>query len=384
MRGTDAMAKTPYTEDWNLSVERSLTSDLVGTVSYVGNGSRHLEVNIDINTPLALETHGANTQPANPMPDYGGSAYAGYSGMSDYEALQAKLEKRMSKGYNLLATYTWGKALDDAVTPLGSTGDGNYRQTNLLGIREDYSHASFDVRQRFTFTGLYELPFGTGRAFANQSKLLDEFVGGWSANAVFTAQTGQYFTVSPSGVSTAAGFENGPFTYQVAGEFATGGTQTTEPGNASNCASSVKNHNSWYNPCSYASPWDAGTKTFADGSPNTHYIPKNASDTLPTGDTTPVYVTDPAMIRGYAGGKRDIAVGPGMERVNMSIFKDFRVYREQKLTFRADIFNLFNTPSWAQPSGNNSSSGAEITGTRSLQKDAPDSRFLQLSLKYAF
>jgi hypothetical protein len=69
----------------------------------------------------------------------------------------------------------------------------------------------------------------------------------------------------------------------------------------------------------------------------------------------------------------------------MSIFKDFRIYREQKLNFRADIFNVLNTPALANPNDTNINDNAgQITGTRSLQSHAPDSRFFQLSLKYAF
>ena len=88
---------------------------------------------------------------------------------------------------------------------------------------------------------------------------------------------------------------------------------------------------------------------------------------------------------GYAGGRRDIAVGPGYERVNMSVFKDFTIYHEQKLSFRTDIFNLFNTPTWGQPANmNTSDTGGQITGPRSIQNNSPDARFFQLSLKYAF
>jgi hypothetical protein len=396
MRGTDAKAKTPYTVDWNLAVERGIIKDFVGTASYVGNTSRHLMENIDVNQPLALEAHGANTRPANPMPNQAGSSYTSYNGMSNYHALQTKLEKRMSNGYNLLATYTWGKSLDDAVTPLGSTGDSNFRQENLIPLNKEYSHSSFDVRQRFTFNALYELPFGKGRAYLNQGMLLDEIVGGWSLNALFTAQTGQYFTIGTTGLSTPAGFDHGPFAYQVASEFSTGGT-------GANCASKVKTRANWYNPCAYANPWDAGdpyatisgssnlvtatSKLASSGLPaNSHYIPTSAADPyLPAGDTTPVYVQSSALVMGYAGGKRNIAVGPGLERVNMSIFKNFNVFREQKLTFRTDVFNLFNTPSLGQPStADLSSNGGKITGSRGLQKNSPDSRFFQLSLKYAF
>jgi hypothetical protein len=69
----------------------------------------------------------------------------------------------------------------------------------------------------------------------------------------------------------------------------------------------------------------------------------------------------------------------------MSIFKEFKTFREQNLEFRADIFNLFNSPALANPSNTGiGSNGGQISGTRTLQTNAPDSRFIQLSLKYEF
>jgi hypothetical protein len=69
----------------------------------------------------------------------------------------------------------------------------------------------------------------------------------------------------------------------------------------------------------------------------------------------------------------------------MSLFKDFNVFREQRLTVRADIFNVLNTPSLADPStANTSSSGGTITAPRSFQNLTPDSRFFQFSAKYSF
>ena len=380
LRGTDAAAKTSYTEGWNLSLERSIMRDMTGTISYVGNASHHLIMNIDANAPLALVNPGSSTQAVRPMPDYGGSAYTGFEGMSDYHSLQTKLEKRMSRGFNLLATYTWSHALDTTPTPLGSSGDNsNIRQTNLIPFKYDYSNSPWDIRHRFTFNALWELPVGRGRAYLNNdNKIVDALAGGWSVNPTFVAQTGEHFTIGTSGISTAAGFGSGPNAYQVADEFQAGGS-------GGNCASKVKTRAHWFNPCSYANPWDAGDKTI-NGAPNPHYIPRSAADT-PAGDSTPVYVTDLASVLGYAGGRRNIAAGPGYERVNMSVFKDFSVFREnreQRLTFRADIFNLFNTPSWGTPAGNNSSSGGQITSTRSIQQYSPDARFFQLSLKYAF
>jgi hypothetical protein len=69
----------------------------------------------------------------------------------------------------------------------------------------------------------------------------------------------------------------------------------------------------------------------------------------------------------------------------MSIFKNFKTFREQSLQFRSDIFNLFNTPTLGLPSNTGiGSNGGEITGTRNLQNHAPDSRFFQLALRYNY
>ncbi len=384
LRGSDPTAKTPYTEDFNMSIERGIGNDIAATVSYVGDVSRHMQVFPDPNNPLAFENPNNSLQNVRPLPDFSGTQYTAYAGMSDYHSLQGKLEKRFSRGYNLLATYTWSHSLDDAPTPLGTTGDGGFRESNLIPIAMDYSSSGFDTRQRFTFNALYQLPFGKGQAYANQSRLADEIIGGWSANATFVAQTGNPFSTTPtSGFKTANnnGSIGQAYAVKTANPFATGG--------GSGCASQTKTRTTWFNPCSFANPWDSSDPT-VNGQANSHYIPKSASDpNTPTGDTTPVYVTSLASAVGYMGGKRDTVEGPGYERVNMSVFKSFNIYHEQSLEFRTDVFNLFNTPSLADPSNNSNKpnitlQGAQITGPKSLQNNAPDSRFFQLSLNYKF
>jgi Carboxypeptidase regulatory-like domain len=375
MRGSDPNPKTPYTQDYNLSVEMGLTNNMVATLSYVGDNSRHLQVFPDPNNPLAMANPSISSQNARPLPHFGGSSYTSYSGMSDYNSMQAKLEKRLSSGFNFLATYTWAHSLDDAPTPLGSTGDWGYRQNNLIPISMDYSNSPFDTRQRFTFNALYELPFGFGKEYLNHSKALDYLVGGWSTNATWVAQTGNPFTVGPSGVS-------GPNTggrraIKLRPPFATGGVPATNSG--ATCASSTKNKAHWYNPCSFQNPWDP---TDPNGG---HYLSTGPSDPNDP-QATPTYVTDTATAIGYLGGVRDQVYGPGYERVNMSLFKNIKTIREQTLTFRADIFNLFNTPSLGEPSntGIGGNAAGQITGPRYFQRYTPDSRFFQLSLHYAF
>ena len=380
MRGSDPVAKTPNTQDYNLTVERGFGNDFAATVGYVGNVSRHLQEFPDPNNPLAYENPANSTQNARPLPDFGGSSYTNYGGNSHYNGLQAKLEKRMAHGYNLLATYTWSHSFDDAPTPLGSTGDGGFRQSNLIPIHLDYSMSPFDTRQRVTFNALYEVPFGVGRQYLNTNRALDYLIGGWSANASWVAQTGNPFTVYPTGISSPSG--SGTRAIKVGNPLSTGGTA---PVSGVSCPSSVKNHVNWFNSCAFANPWDAGDATI-NGQPNPHYIPKSASDpNTPAGDSNSPYVTDLPSILGYSGGVRDQVEGPGFERVNMSVFKDFKTFREQYLTFRTDMFNLFNTPSYGQPSSTNINSvGGAITSPRTFQVDSPDSRFFQLSLSYKF
>jgi hypothetical protein len=359
MRGSDPAPKTPYTESYNLAVERSITNDIVATVSYVGNGSRHLQINVDANAPLALAAPGVSTQNFRPLPHSGGAAYVSYSAASSYNALQAKVEKRMSRGWNLLSTYTWGHALDNGNTPLGSSGDSGQQNYNLIPIKYDWSQSAFDTRQRLTLNTLYELPFGRGKAYANGSTVLDLLIGGWSTNATFVAQTGNYFTVSPSDINTVAG--GSARAVGIADEYKSGGNSSV----GGSCPSSVRTKNNWYNPCSFTNPWD----------------PTGSAHFLAPGD----YVTDTSTALSYLGGRRNTVSGPGYERVNMSIFKRFKTFREQNVEFRSDIFNLFNTPSLGNPSNSGiGTNGGQITSTRGLQKYAPDSRFFQLSLRYNF
>jgi hypothetical protein len=381
LRGSDPTAKTPYTEDFNLTIERGIGNDFAATLSYIGDVSRHMQVFPDPNNPLALENPNNSTQDARALPDFGGTQYTAYAGMSDYHGLQAKMEKRMAHGYNLLATYTWSHSLDDAPTPLGTTGDGGFRQSNLIPIKMDYSNTGFDTRQRFTFNALYEVPFGLGRRYLNTNRAADYLVGGWSANATWVAQTGNPFSVTPGSTFKQASGIGQSYAVKTGDPF--------KAGSGTGCATQTKTRTTWFNPCSFTNPWDASDPT-VNGQSNPNYIPASSSDpNTPVGDSTPVYVTTLASAVGYMGGKRDTVVGPGYERVNMSIFKDFKTYREQYLTFRADAFNLFNSPSLADPSNNGSKpnidiQGAAITGPRSLQNDAPDSRFFQLSMSYKF
>nr|WP_183792115.1 TonB-dependent receptor [Edaphobacter lichenicola] len=356
----DSQIKTPYTMNYNLSFQRQLTPNLAATISYVGNSSRHLGTYADPNAVRALYPAGTSTQQFQPFPDLGGIGTIHYGGVSTYNSLQAKAEKRTSHGLSFLATYTWAHAMDDTGSAGGlSTGIGD-RQRALIPLIDELTNSVYDIRNRFTLNGNYIFPFGKGRTYLNHSEWVDLIAGGWASSLTWVSQSGTPFTVDANN-SGAAGATDNRRANVVRDAFSTGGSP--DPSNTSltpaDCPTSVRNRTNWYNPCAFANP-----------------LPGNLI-------TTPV--TDTATAIEYLGGKSNQIYGPGYYGVNMSLFKNFTTWREQYLQFRADGFNVLNHPTLANPSTYNiNSNGGNITGPKSFQNNTPDARFFQLSLKYAF
>ena len=138
-----------------------------------------------------------NSQNIRPFPGFGGSQFDAYEGVGSYNSGQVTLEKRNANGLYFLATYTYGHALDDTATPLDG-GAGIYRSPLILPIGYEYTNSDWDVRHRVTLNGSYQLPFGRGREFLNRGGVVNEVAGGWAADLVFVAQTGNPFTVNPN------------------------------------------------------------------------------------------------------------------------------------------------------------------------------------------
>jgi hypothetical protein len=370
---TDVNIRTPYTISYSFSVQQALSPNLAATVSYVGNVSRHLSLYGSPNTAPGLWRPGTNTQLFNPFPDLGGIGQIHYAGVSTYNSLQAKIEKRYSHGLSFLATYTWSHALDDASDAAGNFGAIGDRNLALIPFIDEFTNSVFDVRNRFTFNGNYELPFGRGRAFLNHSRWVDETVGGWSTSLTYAAQSGTPFTVSPN-VSTASG--GGARAYIVGDPFAGGGKpNATNPGIS--CPANVRTKLNYFNPCALANPLPG--ETISDA---THPVGSVNPDGVPVLFQAPV--TDTATAIRLLGGRQDNIYGPGYYQINMSLFKSFTTWREQYLQFRADAFNVLNHPTLGTPNGSINDNGGLISGTKFFQNNTPDARFFQLSLKYSF
>lgn len=361
----DQNAKNAYTMAYNLSLQHSFTNTLTFTVSYQGNKSRHLRMSYNANTYAGYVPSGENGQLYQPFHDFG-IVNVSSEGIGSYDSLQAKLEKRYNSGLYFLAGYTWAHCLDDSFGPIGQAQQGGYRNPNLLGFRYDYGDCTQDVRNRATFTAQYELPFGHGKAFFNQSTLADEIVGGWKTSIIFQAQSGDpvFLTSSNQGSS---------YPYQIANPFTPGAPLgVTSTGVSASptqpqfvCAAKTHTLQQWFNPCSFVNPPQV-VSSGATASQNTI----NAADAglIPSGP------------KGRVG-----VFGPGFNRVDFSLFKSFALpIRESAFEVRADAFNLFNTPSFGNPNTSlTGTRGQSITSTR-FSGLLPDARVIQLSAHLQF
>ncbi len=378
INGRDTQIKTPYTFNYNLSLQHSFGNNLSATVMYVGNVARHLPTLLNTNAAAALQANGKNSTNACWFPSLGcGNPWLHFGAESSYNSLQAKLEKRFSSGLSYLASYTWSKNLDNSVDPLG--GGTSYRMWQIIPISHEITDSNYDVRNRFTFNGSYELPFGRGRAMMNKAPLwLDEIAGGWRSDLTFTAQSGIPFTVTTNGINTPSG-QSQARSILAGDPYAGGGSPNATNPQLTSCPSSVHNKTHWYNACAFDNPLNGAA------TPNLN----NGIGSFPTGVvngvTVPIPVTDEATAIKYLGGKSNNIFGPGYERINMGLSKQFTTFHEQSLQFRADAFNLFNHPTWANPSNTGLSATAGlITSPLGLQANVPDARFFQLSAKYVF
>ncbi len=371
----DPKIKPTYTMTFSLGLQQQITPNLAFTMTYVGNLSRHLQLYGAPNTAPGLWRPGTNTNPFNPFPDLGGIGQVHYAGVSTYNSLQTKLEKRYSHGLSFLATYTWSHALDDASDAGGLfTAIGN-RQPALIPYIDELTNSVFDIRNRFTINGNYELPVGRGRAFLNSSpRWLDEITGGWSSSLTYAAQTGTPFTVSPN-ISTASG--GGARAFPVQDPYAPGGTPDPSNPSLSTCPTQVRTKLNYINPCAFRNPLPG--EMISD---ETHPVGSVNPDGVPVKFQAPV--TDRATAIALLGSPQNNVYGPGYYQVNMSLFKSFPVWREQNLQFRADAFNVLNHPTLGTPSGSMNATGGLISSPKFFQNNTPDARFFQLALKYVF
>lgn len=347
--GEDYHVKTPYTQGYNLTLQYQITPSDTVSAAYVGNTVRHLAVYFNSNSPHEILPPGLNSYSYSSYPDFPtGFTETSFAGDSYYNGLQLNYQRRLSAGLSILANFTWSKCRTDAVDVLNQTALFGYRAPLLpgWGLQKDYGLCEFDIPKSFHFSGIYELPFGHGQKYmSNSNKVVEGLFGGWSTNWILTLQDGQPGTI-PCAITTTSGF--GCNALLVPGQSVTAGPH---------------NVNNWLNPAAFASPPVATTVGQSDYS--------------------------------VLGGAPTQYYGPGYHRLDFSLFKNFNFTERIYLQFRAEFFNLTNTPNFSLPgfSGNGvvGAPGAtdytspanfgKITSTRDGQNDQ---REIQFALKLYF
>jgi hypothetical protein len=198
----DPNRKDEMYHQYNLTGQYEFSPGWLAEVAYVGSAGRNLLVLQNIGTgndeggPGSREVILVPGNTNNPI------TATRYYARSGYNALQGKLEKRFAKGLSILSSYTWAHAIDSSPGGICSNGASARDCGPDDPLRPELERASSDtdVRHRFTFTNVYDLPFGRGRRFGgDMPKAVDAVVGGFQFNNILTLQSGPVYNVTCNG-----------------------------------------------------------------------------------------------------------------------------------------------------------------------------------------
>jgi len=325
-----------YSQDWNLTVERQVTSSMGVSIAYVGMKATHLQLNQNINQPLVTNGIYGSTRPfptllatspvlpsqctaPHPACTFGNINQVNSNGNSNYNALWVTLDRHFSHGLQFLSSYTFSKSLDYNSLSTGET----YVLQNAYNLRGDYGPSEFDVRHRFVVSGFYQLPFKANR-----------LVGGWEVGTVVQAQTGNPLNptvaINPGVSLTVRPDVIGPI--QVTGDPA---------------------------------GWFGTSAQFA------------AEFATPCVGTT----CHPGSL------SRDAITGPGFVNTDFSVIKNTKLTEKFNLQFRGEMFDIFNHPNFGNPGLTftpTSTTFGKITSTRFPTGDFGSARQIQFALKLLF
>jgi hypothetical protein len=317
--GVDPDYRSARTQQYNLSVQHEIAPwQLIVKAAFVGNLGRRLGTTFDLNQP---DPGAAAVNTRRPFfgirPLLQGVTWAVSDGRSNYQAFQLTVDKRLTAGLSMLVGYTWGHAIDNIGTDFG--GGSGTPQFRGCRFECERGNANFDIRHRMTISYTYNLPFGKGRRFANGG-VARWVIGDWQINGITTLQTGLPFSPGLANPNT-------------------NGAGGSRPDLIGDPEVEDKTLQRWFNPSAF-------------GRPN--------------------------EIR-FGNLGRNVLYGPGRVNFDTSLFKDFVFTEGLKLQFRAEAFNLLNTPQFGQP---NASIGAGNAGT--ITSIVGNPRQLQLALRLEF
>jgi hypothetical protein len=283
--------RTPYSQQWNLTIQRQVMDDMTLDIAYVGSSNKK-QIGYDpINaalTPGPGDIQSRRLLPAFGDLDGGSNQYA-----SKYNSFRTNLVKRFSRGLQLNANYTWGRSMTNSSSLAEATVQ------NPFDLHQEWARASIDLRHIFQLAYVYELPFGKGKTLGGSWNSVQNFVlGGWSVEGITRAQTGGPVNPTLGGQDRA----NVGRTYQR---------------------------------------------------PNVRSDPNNGPKTPDQWFTTSAFELQPIFTYGNAGAF--ILQASGRFNWDVSLQKEFRVREGHSLQFRSEFYNMPNSVSFENPNANFSS-----------------------------
>jgi hypothetical protein len=324
VRAFDPELRPQFTQQWNVFAEFLLTGSMSVNVGYVGHHATHLVTPVEGNQPLAGTGDPATWAPLqNRRPLFATAplitniSTTASRGRSNYNALQASIRKRPTHGLEYLASYTFGKILTNNLGYYGSSFTASEGAYWMNAYRSDWNYgpAFFDVKHNFVFSAAYELPFGKGRKWgSNWSGLGNAILGGWKLSGIVQARSGIPITVQDSRGSS---------------------LQAVRGGERPNCV----------------------------------------GDPVPSNQSIDNWIDINAFARAPQGTWGDCGIGvvraPGYRNIDAVLSKRFDVGGSRYIEFRAEAFNLTNTPSFAPPGRNiaDVTTFGKVTTTTSLPRN---------------
>jgi hypothetical protein len=207
---------TPYTQQWGLNVQYELPANLLVEVGYQGSQGIRLPIMWAFNQARLPEEAGNSnnsflfrsqcppgTFPNRCSPVQERVSYTNFSAsssiianrmQSNYHGLVLKADKRFSRGLQVLASFTWSRAIDQA-SEIQDVSGGSAAAQYAHRLDLERGAASFDQTRRFHASWLYELPFGKGQLWLNRAGITNRFLGGWQVNGILKLADGTPFTV---------------------------------------------------------------------------------------------------------------------------------------------------------------------------------------------
>jgi len=338
----DFNPSSTYVLQYNLNLQRTLSSKLLVTAAYVGSRGYHLWREADFNTAIPLTEDGTRFAPvANPQrrnPNFANIRFKVSDVQSFYNALQVGVVARPARGFQAQVSYTFAKSIDDQSSSLGRNefGNGQARTVDPYNKKLNRGLSDFDVRHSLSVNFSCDLPFGPGRAVgAGARGVARALLEGWQLSGIFTAVSG--IPVTPI------------FTFDQDRDATTDNEQRP------------------------------------DLAPGVKRIPRVSSTQL----FDPSLFLLPAVgSRGSLG--RNTIIGPGLMTFDPSLTKSFYLdaQRRKSVQLRVEAFNVFNRANFAIPSVANltifnSATERNSTAGQITQTSTPG-RQLQFALRVMF